>query len=269
MTLTARQKKSLETAPPAEAIRSREENGTTLSYLEGWYVIQEANRIFGAERWDRITLTAQCVWQGRHDGKPACTYTARVRLCVRTKDETFVREGSGAGHAQGTHLGEAHGHALKAAETDATKRALATLGAPFGLTLYDAQAKPETPAEPCSVHLNRQRPDVRPWILRGANGEAVSVTASPILCCSALRRAIEGTRDGDELLALYENNKRILARLVAEKPNLRDKTDRHYAEILSTLYQGKLKRLSEKSESRLPVRDAGALTHPLEQLPAE
>src|SRR5690606_23829143 len=130
--------------------------------------IEEANRIFGAERWDRITLTAQCVWQGRHDGKHACTYTARVRLCVRTRDETFVREGSGAGHGSGKHLGEAHGHALKAAETDATKRALATLGAPFGLTLYDTQAKPETPAEPSPVGLTRQRPAMRPWILRGA-----------------------------------------------------------------------------------------------------
>src|SRR5690606_32594738 len=154
---------------------------------------------------------------------------------VRTRDETFVREGSGAGHGSGKHLGEAHGHALKAAETDATTRALATLGAPFGLTLYDTQAKPETPAEPSPVGLTRQRPAMRPWILRGADGEAVSVTASPILCCSALRRAIEGSRDGDELAALYENNKRFLARLAAEKPNLRDKTDRHYAEILSAL----------------------------------
>ena len=33
--------------------------------------------------------------------------------------------------------GEAHELALKAAETDATKRALATFGNPFGLALYD------------------------------------------------------------------------------------------------------------------------------------
>ena len=36
----------------------------------------------------------------------------------------------------GTSPGEVHDIALKAAETDATKRALATFGKPFGLELY-------------------------------------------------------------------------------------------------------------------------------------
>ena len=42
--------------------------------------------------------------------------------------------GTGEGH--GTSPGEVHDIALKAAETDATKRALATFGRPFGLALY-------------------------------------------------------------------------------------------------------------------------------------
>ena len=48
----------------------------------------------------------------------------------------IVREGHGTGEGRGTSPGEVHDIALKAAETDATKRALATFGKPFGLELY-------------------------------------------------------------------------------------------------------------------------------------
>ncbi|MEP2758824.1 Rad52/Rad22 family DNA repair protein [Parvibaculum sp.] len=263
MAFTLKQRKSLETAPPSDAIKTREENGTILSYLEGWYVIQQANHIFGPEHWDRVTLTAQIVWQGRYDGKPACTYTARVRLCIRTKDETIVREGSGVGHGLGAHLGEAHGQALKAAETDATKRALATLGTPFGLTLYDslprtkarseANGKPasESAAKPTNSHA-QARP-VAPWIVRSANGEAIGAYSSPVLGCSSLRRAIDQTTDPAVLEGLYANNRRFLARLSLQKPNLRDTGERHYSEILTALYQTKLKRLSDASGNRAPA----------------
>src|SRR5262249_11527210 len=40
------------------------------------------------------------------------------------------------GEGRGISPGEVHDIALKAAETDATKRALATFGKPFGLALY-------------------------------------------------------------------------------------------------------------------------------------
>ena len=49
---------------------------------------------------------------------------------------TIIREGHGTGEGRGTSPGEVHDIALKAAETDATKRALATFGKPFGLELY-------------------------------------------------------------------------------------------------------------------------------------
>ena len=64
-------------------------------------------------------------------------YTAKVRLTVRTQDRaTIVREGHGTGEGRGSSVGEAHDVALKAAETDATKRALVTFGKAFGLALY-------------------------------------------------------------------------------------------------------------------------------------
>ena len=48
-----------------------------------------------------------------------------------------AREGIGTGFGRAAQPKLAHDIALKAAETDATKRALATFGNPFGLALYD------------------------------------------------------------------------------------------------------------------------------------
>ena len=109
----------------------------TLSYIEGWHAIDEANRVFGFDGWDRETVWAERVWEdGRHEPK-ACAYAARVRIRVRAGDAIVCRDGSGVGHGTGATLGEAHESALKEAETDATKRALTTFGNLFGLALYD------------------------------------------------------------------------------------------------------------------------------------
>jgi hypothetical protein len=59
-----------------------------------------------------------------------------VRVTVHAAGKTVVREGHGTGEAHGPSPAEAHDIALKIAETDATKRALATFGKPFGLELY-------------------------------------------------------------------------------------------------------------------------------------
>lgn len=60
----------------------------------------------------------------------------RVRIRVRAGDVTIVREGIGAGEAFAATPGQAHERAIKASETDATKRALSTFGNCFGLSLY-------------------------------------------------------------------------------------------------------------------------------------
>jgi len=72
------------------------------------------------------------------DNRGTChaVYVAKVRITVRADGSNVVREGHGTGEAQGDRAGEAHERALKMAETDATKRALATFGKPFGLALY-------------------------------------------------------------------------------------------------------------------------------------
>src|SRR3974390_700099 len=129
------------------AVRTREVNGRTLSYLEGWYAVSEANRIFGFDGWSRETLESRCVLSRETRG--TAVYVARVRITVRANEATIVREGHGTGEGRGVSPGEVHDIALKAAETDATKRALATFGKPFGLELYRS-IKGASPQRPLS-----------------------------------------------------------------------------------------------------------------------
>src|SRR5262245_62091889 len=117
-------------------IKQRESNGQTLSYIEGWYAVAEANRIFGFDGWDRETVVSQCVWAKPIGNKYGAAYLARVRITVRAGDQRVVREGSGICEATAASPGLAHEIAAKGAETDATKRALSTFGNLFGLSLY-------------------------------------------------------------------------------------------------------------------------------------
>jgi DNA recombination protein Rad52 len=138
-------------------VRQREQGRSRVSYLEGWQVIAEANRIFGFDGWERCTLISRCVAEherpvGR-DRKSGwgVTYTARVRITVSAGNRTLIREGSGAGHGIDADKGLAHESALKEAETDATKRALMTFGNPFGLALYDKQQRQVSDGKPVAA----------------------------------------------------------------------------------------------------------------------
>ena len=117
-------------------VRTRQANGRDLFYIEGWYAISEANRIFGFDAWSRETVETRSVLARENRGSFLAVYVAKVRITVQADGTTIVREGHGSGEGRGTSPGEVHDIALKAAETDATKRALATFGKPFGLELY-------------------------------------------------------------------------------------------------------------------------------------
>ena len=138
-------------------VRQRDQGRTAVSYLEGWQVISEANRIFGFDGWQRQTIALRCITdQERPIGRErksgwGVTYIARVRISVTAAGRTVIREGSGAGHGIDMDRGLAHESALKEAETDATKRALMTFGNPFGLALYDKQQRQVSDAKPVAA----------------------------------------------------------------------------------------------------------------------
>jgi len=136
MAFSAKQLQALRRSPDHRYIRTREAHGRELTYLEGWYAISEANRIFGFDGWSRETIESRCVLARENRGTFLAVYIARVRVTVQANGATIIREGHGTGEGRGTSPGEVHDIALKAAETDATKRALATFGRPFGLELY-------------------------------------------------------------------------------------------------------------------------------------
>src|SRR6188472_4172023 len=136
MALSDIQLRQLRAKLDARHVRTRKANGTDLHYVEGWRVISEANRIFGYDAWDRRTLASRCVWNGPSGSYHSAAHAAKVRVSVRAGDITIVREGSGTGEGTAPNPGQAHELAQKGAETDATKRALATFGNPFCLALY-------------------------------------------------------------------------------------------------------------------------------------
>ncbi len=136
MSFSTAQLRKLQRDVDSADVRKREVNGRELSYIEGWHAIAEANRIFGFDKWNRETTESRCIIARENRGEFNVIYTAKVRITVRADSELVVREGFGTGDARCATLGEAHDKAIKTAETDATKRALATFGKPFGLSLY-------------------------------------------------------------------------------------------------------------------------------------
>ena len=173
-TFSAEQITALSAPLDRAKVRQREQGRSQVSYLEGWQVIAEANRIFGFDGWQRETVALRCVKQSERsigrDNRPGwgVTYTARVRISVSTAGQpTLIREGSGAGHGIDVDLGQAHESALKEAETDAMKRALMTFGNPFGLALYDKHQREVTGAVETGERPSSRPPSsVRPTPLR-------------------------------------------------------------------------------------------------------
>jgi DNA recombination protein Rad52 len=157
MGFSAKQLKALRRNLDHRCVRTREANGRTLSYIEGWYAVSEANRIFGFDGWSRETIESRCVLARETRGAFLAVYTARVRISVQADGTIIIREGHGTGEGRSTSAGEVHDTALKAAETDATKRALATFGKPFGLALY----RSSNPASATQVTTTRVGADKR------------------------------------------------------------------------------------------------------------
>ena len=139
-------------------MKSRVSQGATISFVEGWHAVAEANRIFGYDSWDRQTQSPQCIWSDRQRGQIECFYSTKVRITVRAGDTITIREGIGTGFGRSASTEMAHEIALKAAETDATKRALATFGNPFGLALYDKNLSKVTRPKDDQLEPNGTKP---------------------------------------------------------------------------------------------------------------
>jgi recombination DNA repair RAD52 pathway protein len=61
MGFSAKQVQALRRSLNSRHVRTRVANGRELSYIEGWFALAEANRIFGFDAWSRETVETRCV----------------------------------------------------------------------------------------------------------------------------------------------------------------------------------------------------------------
>lgn len=236
----------------AQNVRTRKEDDTLLTYLEGWHVIKEANRIFGFDGWDRETLLAEQLHVIRRNDLWVASYHAKVRISVTTTHVTTKRDGIGVGHGTDAEQARARDMALKAAETDATKRAFSTFGNQFGLALYD-RALAEVEGAIADTRLAND------WMLLDHRGNPIGRYSLPSEFCSTYRKALMQTNDAVFVMRLWIVNYSELRRVVHEVPTLKNRSGMHYGEILQKTYLQKLEMLLEKRSdaTALPNIPAG------------
>ena len=129
-------------AKPASRYVKQDYDGN--DYLPGWYMIAQANRIFGPASWSYTTVTVpeRCDEGQTSKGRPYVAYVTVVRVTVHFQamdangalvESTVEREDIG----QSKQIGDGRfGSAAKGSITDGLKRCLRTFGNAFGNHLY-------------------------------------------------------------------------------------------------------------------------------------
>jgi DNA recombination protein Rad52 len=214
-------------------VHVREIEGRSLSYIEGWYAISQANEIFGFAGWERETILVEKIFERIAGDIATCGYMAKVRIRVRAGSREILREGTGCGFATARAPGAAHERALKSAETDATKRALTTFGGQFGLNLYD---KDQT------AGYNRVPPK---FVLSAPDGRPFADNLAPEAFLTGIRQLVEKCWQPAEINALLNWNNGSLTGLRVVAPDLRNGQGIHYVDLLLRLAERSIRRMEE------------------------
>lgn len=153
--ITEQQRISLNADFPRELVRTRKGGGNkTLSYAEGWEVIDTLNTILGAGEWGYECVAEMVVSQERPSDKGVRWHVTFTSRCVLTVRDCPPIADYGAGHGIDADFGAAIESAIKEAATDSLKRCAKSLGRRLGLALYDktqahiAEAEPPPPPQP-------------------------------------------------------------------------------------------------------------------------
>ena len=121
-------------------IKSRSKGNVSLSYLEGFDVIETANKIFGYGNWSyNISKLEQVSQEMNHNQNNVICYKAVINITVHDiqHSKSVTREDVGFGTGIAKTLADAHEGGAKEAVTDAIKRTLRSFGNQFGNSLYD------------------------------------------------------------------------------------------------------------------------------------
>lgn len=140
-------------------IKSRSKGNVTLSYLEGFDIIETANKIFGYGNWDYSisSLTQVSQEQNQNQNHIVC-YKAVVNIVVHDLQHSkhVSREDVGFGTGIAKTLADAHEGAAKEAVTDAIKRTLRSFGNQFGNSLYDKSRQHQN-QQPAQIQQSQQQ----------------------------------------------------------------------------------------------------------------
>ncbi len=125
--------KELSKGLPTGAVSKRKQGGFAVSYIEGHYSIETANRIFGFDGWNMAVKSMDI-----HETDKGFEAVAIVQIKVDCGEpgEWIVRTDVGTGDSS-KKMGR--DKAVKEAVTDAMKRCFRTFGNQFGNSLYDKE----------------------------------------------------------------------------------------------------------------------------------
>ena len=121
-------------------IKTREQGNISLSYIEGFDVIDTANTIFGYGNWDYAISKLEFISSEMNQNQNhVICYKAIVQVLIHSDDHSkdISRQDVGFGTGVSKTLADSHENAGKEAVTDALKRAMRSFGNQFGNSLYD------------------------------------------------------------------------------------------------------------------------------------
>ena len=146
-------------------IKTREQGNISLSYIEGFDVIDTANLIFGYGNWSYLISSLNQVSQEQnHNQNYVVCYKAVVKLIVKDENHTKSTSRQDVGFGTGTAktLADSHENAGKEAVTDALKRAMRSFGNQFGNSLYDKSRNQNNPQMQNSNYQQNQNYNQKP-----------------------------------------------------------------------------------------------------------
>lgn len=192
--LSPEQKAQLGGDLPRDVVKTREQGGKNLRYVEGWYVIDRLNQVFGYDGW---SFEAGAITVSAVGDKSVVYVPVTLRACGTTRGDVGAAVTAGKG-------ADALETALKAAVTDGLKRAARTFGTTLGNRLYDKLGSGigvSTKAEAMLAEIDdaTSAADVNAWVK--ANKEAVAKLATDeqdIIKGACARRRRELATDATE-----------------------------------------------------------------------
>ena len=146
-------------------VKTRQQGNISLSYLEGYDIIDTANFAFGFGGWSyKVKAFEQVSEEVNQNSNKVIGYKAVVAITVYDVHHKshVIREDVGYGTGIARDYASAHESAGKEATTDALKRAFRTFGNQFGNALYDKTQKNVDRHQPQTKQIPQSNANTQP-----------------------------------------------------------------------------------------------------------